>query len=356
HLPLQPVGNYRRRSIDQLTEWLPREKLYAMPRSLQPQGSRALGRLAFADNQQRLVGRLRREIQEITNADVAYQSVTQTGLALRDGTPRIYVIAAAGGGSSGLLADLGYALRRQLAHLRHPQAPVVSLLHCGAPTDPATPKVEQANVYATLTELNHLSDPGIPFAAEYGAEGQRIVDPGSPFNAVYLLPQTNRTPESLDEIVAHLGSYLFHELTTPLGLRLDHLRQGDDYSGSAPPAGVLPAPLRSFGTYAVWFPRGLLLRLAARHTCQRLIHGWLAPGETDLGNGAAEAVQTFVQRLSADKGFQAEALLERLSSALQDGSPSEPGGRSAPALTAVLANLEEQSQQSVAHEDPGNWA
>ena len=42
-------------------EWLPREKLYTMPRSLQTQGSRALGRLAFADNQQRLLARLRRE-------------------------------------------------------------------------------------------------------------------------------------------------------------------------------------------------------------------------------------------------------------------------------------------------------
>ena len=50
-LPLQPVVNYRRRSLDQLAEWLPRDKLYGMPRSLQTQGSRALGRLAYADNQ-----------------------------------------------------------------------------------------------------------------------------------------------------------------------------------------------------------------------------------------------------------------------------------------------------------------
>ena len=57
HLPLQQVGNYRRRMIDQLSEWLPREKLYALPRSLQTQGSRALGRLAFVDNQQRLLAR-----------------------------------------------------------------------------------------------------------------------------------------------------------------------------------------------------------------------------------------------------------------------------------------------------------
>ena len=44
-----------------------------------------------------------REIQEVTNPDAIYQSVTQTGLALRDNTPRVYVIAAAGGGSSGML-------------------------------------------------------------------------------------------------------------------------------------------------------------------------------------------------------------------------------------------------------------
>ena len=82
----------------------------------------ALGRLAYSDNQQRLVARLRREIQEITNPDTIYQSVTQTGLALRDSTPRIYVIAAAGGGGSGMLPDLGYAIRRLLAQLRIPTA------------------------------------------------------------------------------------------------------------------------------------------------------------------------------------------------------------------------------------------
>jgi serine/threonine protein kinase len=38
HLPLQAVGHYRRRALDHLSEWLPREKLYAMPRSPQPQG------------------------------------------------------------------------------------------------------------------------------------------------------------------------------------------------------------------------------------------------------------------------------------------------------------------------------
>src|SRR5205823_1298288 len=137
----------------------PREKLYAMPRSLQTQGSRALGRLAFVDNHQRLLARIRREIQEITNPDVIYQSVSQTGLALRDSTPRVYVLAAAGGGGSGMLPDLGYGIRRLMAHQRHPDAQVNAFLLCGAPQDSATPTTELANIYPTLTELNHSRDP-----------------------------------------------------------------------------------------------------------------------------------------------------------------------------------------------------
>ena len=173
HLPLQPVSNYRRRNLEVLSEWLPREKLYGMPRSLQTQGMRALGRLAFADNQQRLLARLKREIEEATNPDNVYQSVSQTGLALRDNKPRIYVIAAAGGGASGMLTDLGYAIRRLLDQLRHHDCKVNLFLSCGAPQDPASPKAELANIYATLTELNHFSDPSIAFAAQYGADGQR---------------------------------------------------------------------------------------------------------------------------------------------------------------------------------------
>src|SRR5205823_1666891 len=91
HLGLQPVGHYRRRQLEQLNDWLPREKLYALPRSLKPQGSRALGRLAFADHHQRLLSRLRSEVQKAIHPDALYQAVSQTNLALRDNTPRIYV-------------------------------------------------------------------------------------------------------------------------------------------------------------------------------------------------------------------------------------------------------------------------
>src|SRR5439155_12929931 len=137
------------------------------------------------DNHQRFLAWLRREIQHVTHADTLYQSVSQTGLALRDSVPRIFIVAAAGGGNSGFLVDLGYALRRLLQQLRHADAETTLQLFCGTPGDPATPLGELANVYATLTEFNHFADPAIPFAAQYGADGQRILDHGQPFSCAY---------------------------------------------------------------------------------------------------------------------------------------------------------------------------
>jgi len=339
-LPLQPVAHYRRRQLDHLNDWLPREKLYALPRSLTPHGSRALGRLAFADNYMRLHARLRKELQRATHPDALYQTVDRTGLALRDNVPRVYVIAGAGGGSSGFLVDLGYAVRRLLGQLRHNESPVTAFLLSGAPDDPATPPAELANIYATLTELNHFADPAIRFTSQYGADGPAISEAGATFDALYLLTQANRSPEARRDAIAHLGSYLFHELTTPLGLRLDRGRQA---SGSAD-----ASPFRSLGTYGVWFPRGLMLRLAGRDACKRLLEEWQATGDPT----ATAEVEAACARVLADPDLRPEALTARIEAAAfgqLDGSPAE-------ALTRLLATLEEQAQQSLAQEDPGNWA
>jgi hypothetical protein len=345
HLPLQAVSHYRRRQLDFLADWLPREKLYTMPRSLKTQGSRALGRLAFADNYLRLVGRLRREVQQATHPDALYQSVSNTGLALRDNTPRVYVLAAAGGGVSGCLTDFGFAVRRLLKQMHHPDAPVTALVFCGAPDDPATPPPDQANVYATLTELNHFADPYVPFTAQYGVDGPRLADEGAAFDALYILPCPNRTPESRRDALAHLGSYLFHELTTPLGLRLDAgrlKRQGND-----------GLPFRSIGTYGIWYPRGLLLRLAARRVCQRLLEQWQTPVKEDLLLGDEGALLEAAQaRVLADPELLPDSLARRIGEAAAIPTEGEP----AEALTRLLASIEEQSRHMVAQDDPGAWA
>jgi serine/threonine protein kinase len=337
HLALQPVAAYRRRQLDQLNDWLPREKLYALPRSLKTQGSRALGRLAFTDHYLRLMARLKKEVQSVCHPDAIYRTVSQTGLALRDNVPRIYVIACGSGGGSGALTDLGYAVRRLLKQLRHPESPVTALLFCGAPDDPATPRTEQANVYATLTELNHFADSAVAFSAQYGADGPRLVDQGAAFDQVYVLTSPHRTPQNRLDALAHLGSYLFHELTTPLGLRLDRCRMR---------AGR--APFRGLGTYGVWFPRGLMLRVAARDACRRILEDWQAEGEPT----ARDELEAAVARVAADPEWRPEALADRVSELVTPLLEDRPGDQ----LTKLLVSLEEQAGQFVARDDPGSWA
>jgi len=337
-LPLQPVANYRRRALEHLNDWLPREKLYALPRSLQPQGSRALGRLAFHDNYLRFMTRLRRELQVATHPESLSQSVSQTGLSLHANTPQVYVLSSAGGGSSGFLTDLAYAVMRQMAQQHITVSPPTLFLFLGAPNDPATPKTEQANIYATLTELNHYSDPSTTFNGQYSADGQHFVDRAPPYAATYLMTLENRTPDAHRDAVAHLANYLNHELTTPLGSRLKLQRQGATGATSI---------FRSFGTQSIWFPRGLLLRAAARTVCDRLVQEWQHP---ELLGSTAE-IDAVCARALTDRGLQWEQLSQQIERAAvsSEGTPSEIVAR-------LLAEMTEEAGRPEVLNNPSIWA
>jgi hypothetical protein len=239
-----------------------------------------------------------------------------------------------------MLVDLGYALRRQLQELGHSVNDVTALLMIGAPADPATPPAEQTNLYATLTELNHFSDPAIEFSAQYKPDGPTLRDSGPPYQAVYLTRMGHRNPEGLRETAARLATYLFQDLTTPLGSRLANSRNNQ--------RAAKKTPFRSFGTYAVWFPRGLMLRVAARQACQRAIESWQAEQTNPewLREVALSCDQLFTHTT-----WQAEVLRNRIEEAATNAVDGKPGQ----ALTAFLATLEAQADLTVAREDPAGW-
>jgi serine/threonine protein kinase len=336
-MPLQPVTNYRRRTLEHISEWLPREKLYAMPRSLQPLGSRALGRLAFCDNYLRLMTRLRREIQVATHPETLAQSVSQTGLPLRDNNLRAYVVSSALGGSGGVLVDLAYAIMRQAENLRHPVAPPVLFLFCGAPGDPATPKNEQANLYATLTELNHYSDPSVSFTAQYGPDAAPVVSTGPPFSNTYLLALEHREPQGQRESVGRLAGYLRDEVTTALGNEVANTRTTSNNGAS----------FRSIGVRGLWFPRGLMLRMAARAACERIVHTWQEPDP----NLSPALVTEACARALADPGLKWDALANLLSqeARTEEGMPTEIVAR-------MLGDFEQDASRGEARINLAIWA
>src|SRR5262245_28361556 len=306
--PLLPVTRYRRAALDLLTEWLPREKLHAIPRTLHPQGSRALGRLAFTENYLRFTTRVRRELEIATHPESLTRSADQSGLATRDSRPRVIVVGAAGGASSGALPDIGYAVTKLLGQLKL-QPHVTAFLYLGAPADPTTPAEEAANVYATLTELNHYADESITFRSRYGGpDGPQLESPNRPFSTVYLVQRGGRGPSAAAECAERLAAYLCLDLTTPLGAEFDRARQES------------ATVFRSFGTGGVWFPRGLLLRSASRHVCERLILQWQSSA-----SAVPPGVEAMCKKALADPALRPERVVAQIEEAMRsvDADPRE---------------------------------
>jgi serine/threonine protein kinase len=341
HAPLQPVTLYRRRQLDQILDWLPREKLYSIPRSLHAGGSRAFGRLAFCDHYLRFVTRLRRELQIATHPESITQSSDQTGLMPRDNTPQVFVFASVAGGSGGMLLDLGYAVRRVLGRMTTAELPVSAFIYASAPTDPGTGDYELANLYAGLMELNHYADPDVTFTAAYGGpEGPKVEARGLPFSATYLLPMPERTSAAFRDLVSHLSGYIAHDLTTPLGGALEQLRLR--------PPGFGRSPFRTFGTYGVWYPRGLLLRAASQRICTRLLKVW----REDAPPEDMTAVDALVEQATTDTRLRPDSVqvqIEREAVRGPDGGPSDQ-------IERWLTGLEGQLSPGGRRAEAGVWS
>ncbi len=337
--PLQPVTNYRRRHLDSLMEWLPREKMYAIPRSLRVDGSRALGRLAFCDHYLRFMTKLKNELAACTAPEALHQSSTFTGLSVRTKEPAVYVFVSASGGTGGMLLDVGHAVRRALEKTNLPAARVNAFVLVGAPTDPNSPPEEQANVFATLTELNHYADPDVPFVGRYGGpEGAQIDARGLPFQATYLLPMATRSSDAFRDTTSHLAGYITYDLTTPLGAGLDLLRSKPTPAGRT--------PFRGFGTFGVWYPRGLLLRSAARQTCVDLIRGWAAAPAGLPPDGEAALAE-----ILADTRLSPEPVKHYI--AAQSASPD--GALPLDQLAAWVTEMDRRADAAARTADPVGW-
>lgn len=340
-VPLQQVTGYRRRQLEQILDWLPREKLYSIPRSLSAGGSRALGRLAFCDNYLRFVTRLRRELQIATHPESLSQSSDQTGLMPRDNMPQVYVFCGATGGAGGMLVDLGFAVRRVLDRMNVPDAAVTAFLYAASPADPGTPDHELANVYATLTEMNHYAEEDVNFVAQYGGpEGPKVEGKGLPFSATYLMPMADRTPGAFRDCIAHLAGYVAHDLTTPLGPALEQMRQQSTGYGRS--------PFRGFGTYGVWFPRGLLLRAAAQKICIELVRKW----QKDTHTVTSPTLDRLVTQIQGDARLKPDAVQKYIEREM----PRGPEGAPADQIERWLHGLEGQIESMARRSDAAAWS
>ena len=179
------------------------------------------------------------------------------------------------------------------------------------------------------------------FVAQYGGpEGPRVEGQGSPFTATYLLPLAEKTGTAFRDCMSHLSGYVAHDLTTPLGPALEQIRRK--------PAAFGMSPFRGFGTYGVWFPRGLLLRAAAHRICRDLVARWKAeePPAQSVPVDLLVAQAMGESRLKPDA---VQAQIEREAVRGQEGGPADQ-------IERWLTGLEGQIDAPSRRAESGAWA
>lgn len=291
---LNRPGHYLRptRGKPSVDSWIDPQLLRRLPREqVTANGLRPLGRLAFFDNYRLVATRLRAELEACSHPSNLTTAQRKTGLALRSGQPRVYVIAGlAGGTGSGMFLDVAYTVRQQLELLGYDTPDVVGVFLL----PPVGKRARSAptalgNAVAALTELNHYSSPATTFSGYYVDDQGAITNTTAPFGRTVLLSlPEGEEPGRADAVFAQAGDFLCRELTTSFGRVADEMRK-QGLPEEDPALAARPV-LQTFGTYTISVPRRALLRRVVRGLCQRLAQRWHASRFTAL----PETIQAWV--------------------------------------------------------------
>jgi hypothetical protein len=330
-LPLRRPQDYRGDS-KRFLRWMSRRWLYNIPRSLQTEGLRPLGRLALADHLAEVFERLRDELAALTDPQATAASSEATGLPLRTASPRVYVIASISGGTgSGMALDLAYAVRQTLRSLGGPSEDVSLLLvHSTAPMQGAK-VIADANAFACLNEWEHYQHAGGQYPGDPTCGLEPAAGDAALFPASYLV----HLGEDLGDAEFHaatesLAEFLDRDTATAGGAFFDHCRKAARASGPTKPT---ETALRTFG---IWHSGGKRQRILAEETdalCLRLLRQWTnGTGEqaqrptsgdckTPAGTGS-DAFERIADEHATQLGLHVDGLIERIDQAVSNGAPT----------------------------------
>lgn len=327
-LRLRKTKDYQSDS-KQLLEWMSRRWLYNIPRSLQTEGMRPLGRLAFVDHAKQILQRLRKAISTAAARESLQQAVQATGVDFQALPPRVIVVSSiAGGTGSGAVIDLGYAVRSVLADLGQSDEKVCGILTHGTSRKASARDLAIANTCACLHELRHFSRPETHYPGDAAADLPAFED--APFRNTYLVHLGDELDDGQFEAgVDSLAEYLFRSSLTSAVQFFDRARCDEvDAQHSHPATGGL----RSFGLSAISGRDDLLATAETDALCRSVIQLWRgAEGEAETLPGvqstAVALTEAEIHSLSAEcadvLGLHLDPLSERSQSLIvrQVGDP-----------------------------------
>ena len=225
HLGLRRAQEYQARSAEFL-KWTSRRWLYNIPRSLQTEGYRPLGRLAWVDHAEKVCTAIRDRLARVI-ADESIQMLEQVGgLPCLNRAPRVILVGStAGGTAGGMMLDVEQAVHSSLAELGLPDDGICTILTHSTNGHPRESTLAVANTYAFLCELQHLSRTSSSDRAAANADNDMDERTFLPRATTYFVNLGEHLSEQVyQERIAAVADYLYCNTATGAGTVLDQSR------------------------------------------------------------------------------------------------------------------------------------
>ncbi len=278
---LRSPAEYRSESRD-LLRWLSRRWLYNIPRSLQTEGLRPLGRLAMVDHAETIKKRISDALRRAVASESAIESNHATGRSFTSGPPRVIVVSSISGGTgSGMTLDVAYLMRHLMSEQGFANCPIQGVLMHATERRSSAQDLATANAYAFLTEMRHYCRPGQGYPGNPACGVPATEGEQRPFDDAYLLHLGEKLNDGqVEQHVDKVAEYLFHNTFTPAQAFFDACRNEDhcQHDSSYP-----TVELRTAGLCEAGAASSELSDLAAEALCRSLVRHW---------NGQQQTAQT----------------------------------------------------------------
>ncbi len=293
--------------------WLP-SGLPTDPNEAGTRGIRALGRLAFTLNVRPLEEWLQGQILTLFNGPELPANL------------QVHLVAALGGGTGGaLLVETAYTLQRLVAGRLPMTVRALVLVRPKGRVDERA----SANLYASLTELNHFQAPDTNFQFHYSS-GQVFETSRAPFEQVYMFACNDpEEPAELDSTVAQVASHLGVGLWTEYDVVNKEVHKRQEVLFRDPDTRGNPASYFVEGMALLVLPFEEVRWTLATRLARQVVARWrelLFRVESDRRPRADACVGS---RLLKTQRLNLEAVLDTLEVPLPDpqGVPFRPGDR-----------------------------
>ena len=224
---------YRDRA-EKIQRWLSRRWLYNIPRSLETEGLRPLGRLALVDHAQRTLQRIRVALNTAIDPNSAQQSEDTLGTPIDPTSVRVFIVSSISGGTgSGMSLDLGYAVRHAVERMGLTRAEITGIFTHSLGSETRQSELAKVNAYSWLTEFRHFSQPDVAYPGDEGAGLPSFPVGVAPFDNTYLLRwEDGMGQEAFRRSSEALAEYLYLDALTPAEQFFQGCRQTSKASGN----------------------------------------------------------------------------------------------------------------------------